>query len=348
MMFDYAFTNCIKCEVLREEIERLKNDIADAHTVVEKRERDDRQNQQQLQLSIIDLQDDLETMKREVKSNRRRNAEIFETIGAAVVVSDCDTTPIMRMLGNTEGVGEHNILLCFTQLDIKITEIKCERDRLKEIKSKHTIVNTFKPVLTKTKVATSYGGPYAPKLMMLHAEGVEDEDSKVFEQEPYYYDEMREYVFQKLIEDKVIDIVQRSLSVSQKKDFSASSERSSSRKTLVERVRQSQLDDPGRKKKTKLHEGLISDSSRETDDDVKSSGRKTETIHKLGQEAQSKLVKSSSRGKSMATGMMGHTEMEIDEDYPPPEDDGVSISQSYHTDYRHVTPVTDYEMDGNE
>lgn len=279
-------------------------------------------------------------MKRQVRENKKRNAQIYDTIGAAVVVSDCNTTPIMRMLGNTEGVGEHNILLCFTQLDIKITEIKCERDRLKEVKSTHTNINTFKPVLTKTKVPPSYGGPYLPKAMMFHSESVEDEDSKVFEMEPYYYDEMRDYVFQKMIDDKLIDPVQRALSVSQKKDYSASSEKSSSRKTLVERVRQSQLDDPGIKKKMKHYEGLTGDAS-ETDDGT-SEGRssaKSETISKLAKDAQTKLGKSISRGKSMAAGMI-QSEMTIpppDEDYPPPEDDGVSVSQSYHTDYRHVS-----------
>lgn len=285
-------------------------------------------------------------MKRQVKDNRKRNAEIYKTIAAAISITDCDTTPIMRLLGNTEGVGEHNILLCFTQLDIKITEIKCERDRLKELKSNNTNVTTYsKPVLTKTnKAPQSFGGPYVPKVLMVHAESVEDEDSKIFEQEPYYYDEMKEYVFQKMVEDKIIDPVQRALSVSQKKDYS-SSDKSSSRKTLIDKIRQSQMEDPGLRTKQKLLEKMAGDGA--GSDETEKSSTKSATISKSSKEEHGKLDKKSSKGKSTASAM-SRSEMTIpppDENYPPPEDDSASLI--YDADYRHVnTPATDY--DGND
>lgn len=265
---------------------------------MEKREREQRETQQELQQSIITEHEETHKMELQHQENRHRQAQIFSTIAAAMSLTECDTDPIMRLLGNADGICDHNVRLCIQQLEIKITQIKHERDKMRDIKTSYVSQPFQKSVLAKSKSQTGQGGPFVPKVMLFHGESVDDEDAKIFEQEPYYYDEMKEYVFTKMVEDNMVDPVQRSRSVTapKSKKTSMSFSYDSSHVSLSEKIRQSQVELGGstrRRKKRNQHLSELRKESTAIDDvgDKEELYRKSLSIAKLGEEAQSSLLK---------------------------------------------------------
>ncbi|ODN02427.1 Coiled-coil domain-containing protein 63 [Orchesella cincta] len=205
--FRYITNLNSECEVLREAIEILKSKIESAHAEVDERERSQRKIQEKLQLSIMAKQELQNFIERQKNRNKENIQLISDWIAAAFRIASCDASPIMKLLGNNQGVTKNNVRLCMQQLDFKITEMKTERDRLQNFKNGKGMQN-FKPTVMKLTKGQSSGGPFFPKIMiggLLNADTLDEDDARIMEQEPYYYKDMREYMYQKMIEEKIID-----------------------------------------------------------------------------------------------------------------------------------------------
>ncbi|CAL8123043.1 unnamed protein product [Orchesella dallaii] len=195
------------CEVLRDAVHILRSKIESAHAEVDKRERNQRKIQEKLQLSIMakqELQSHLETQK---SHNNENIKQICNWIAGSFALAQCDASPIMKLLGNIQGVTKNNIRLCMQQMDFKITEMKTDRDRLQSLKSSKSIQN-FKTGVLKPGKMQSCGGPFFPKVIiggLFNVDTLDEDDAKIMEQEPFYYKDMREYMYLKMIEERIID-----------------------------------------------------------------------------------------------------------------------------------------------
>lgn len=82
--------------------------------------------------------------------------------------------------------------------------MKEERDHLQGVRDNGTVTtNINSTTITRGHIKSS-GGPFLPKVTIFHVEAIE-EDPKIMEREPYYYDQMREYMHEKMVEEKIIN-----------------------------------------------------------------------------------------------------------------------------------------------
>lgn len=76
---------------------------------------------------------------------------------------------------------------------------------MRDVRATGTVTNFLKSTTLGKGHVQNSGGPFFPKVMVFHVEALEEDDPRILEREPYYYDQLREYMYDKMVAEKLIN-----------------------------------------------------------------------------------------------------------------------------------------------